>query len=327
VNIKGYINNVNAGCFRNREKDEAHASFSYNMEDLMKSANTTSNRIAHYEFRVPGTVVTNRNMSRTFSFIKSVRDGKVAALNLRDRNAMPFIPLFAEEGEKLESAGRGQRGGLLNVDSSGENMLQNMAQALGRGGASFDSSIIVDVFKRLEQSDLFTKEDIKQYDLLYRSCHPKSKAIFEYLVNWDPTALKEHEFESNQFLLASTANVGTSWWSNDSFAMALKAGMKHYPEELGFLFKKDINVHTACMLVLDRYGEEEAWGVIEKCLDETRHVKMIKMNPMTNLYPFMLAAGGDEAGDLNTLYYLLRWSPEVLYGVRQEDRLDYGLWC
>ena len=41
----------------------------------------------------------------------------------------------------------------------------------------------------------------------------------------------------------------------------------------------------------------------------------------------MLAAAGGEAGDLNTLYLLLRWNPEVLYDVGQEDstRLDYGV--
>jgi len=239
-----------------------------------------------------------------------------AAWQLDGRNSMAFIALLAEEGEKFGVGGEGQRGGLLLKDyPNGGNVLQNLAKAF-----SIDNATSLDALKRLRQNDLLTKEDIRQYNLLWWSCKPKAKETFEYLVDWDPEALKEYKFEGNRFLHAFIGGL----WPIDSFAMVFKFGMKYYPEELGFLFRKNSDGDTACKLVFDEYGKEKAWGVIEKCFDETRDVnKMIKMNPMTNLYPFILAAG-DKTGDVNTLYYLLRRNPEVLFHGGQAGSLDSG---
>ena len=76
--------------------------------------------------------------------------------------------------------------------------------------------------------------DITQYNLLlwyvrYSSCRPGAKETFEYLVDWDPTALKEYQYEGEPFLHYFIRGS----WPIDSFAMVFKAGMKHYPEELG----------------------------------------------------------------------------------------------
>ena len=41
---------------------------------------------------------------------------------------------------------------------------------------------------------------------------------------------------------------------------------------------------------------------------------MVEVNPVTNIYQFILAAAGDRS-ELNTLFYLLRRNPVVLEGV------------
>ena len=228
---------------------------------------------------------------------------QAAAWNFGGRNAMPFIPLLAEEGETLNVGGEGQRGGLLVEDSNGYNVLRFLAEA-----PDVDSTC-VDVFNRLRQSDLLRKEDVRQYDLLFFSCNPASKVMFEYLVDSDPKALKEYRYNGNPLLHGM-----------HSFAMTLKAGMKHYPEELGFLFRKNDAGKTACKLALALYGEKKAWRIINKCFNKTRNVKMFEMNPVTNVYPFMLAAAG-ETSELNTLYYLLRRNPIVLDCVGEMDVL------
>jgi len=228
------------------------------------------------------------------------------------RNAIPFIPLLAEQEQKLNIGGEGQRGGLLVEDANGCNMLQNLALECD------DDSICVDVFKRLRQSDLLKKQDIRQYELFWYSCQSHAKERFEYLVDWDPKALKEYRHYGNPILHANLDNI-------HNFAMVFKFGMKYYPEELGFLFRKNSDGDTACKLVFDEYGKDEAWRMIEKCLEETHDAKIVERNTVTNLYPFILAAAGGEAGDLNTLNYLLRRNPEVFVRVPQEDILDSGV--
>ena len=146
------------------------------------------------------------------------------------RRSDPFIPLLAEEGDKLNIGGEGQRGGLLLAEAEDENGLQNVANCGGHSSEPSSDSRCLDMLKRIRQSDLFNKEDIREYDLLYISCQQTSKERFEYLVDWDPEALKEYQHKGEQFLHANTGEY---------LAMSLKAGLRYYPEELGFLFKKN----------------------------------------------------------------------------------------
>jgi len=98
--------------------------------------------------------------------------------------------------------------------------------------------------------------------------------------------------------------------------MALKAGLKYYPEELGFLLRKNSAGDTAYELIVE--NGDEAWVIIEECLEEIHDEKITEKNAMTNLYPFIVAAAGDTS-ELNTLYYLLRRSAVVLESFRELD--------
>jgi len=111
----------------------------------------------------------------------------------------------------------------------------------------------LDALRRLRGFDLFRKGDIRQYNLLRWSCHPSVKEIFEYLVDWDQKALKEHHEGNNPLFHVIISSSGSSM--TDSFTLMLKAGLKHYPEELGFLFLKNDVGETAFDRACTEYGK------------------------------------------------------------------------
>jgi len=180
--------------------------------------------------------------------------------------------------------------------------------------------------KRLRQSQLLKKENVRQYDLSHQSCDPATRKRFKYLVDWDPEALK---YQGGELFLSAIRWGG----GIDSFTLLLKAELKYYPEEVGFLFQKHYSEEvgflfqkndrgkTAFEMACQQYGKDKAWRAIEKCFEEAHNVTMVERNPATNLYPFMLAADGDTT-ELNTVYYLLRRDPLVLEDIIQEKVRD-----
>ena len=273
-------------------------------------------------------------------------------------SSTPFVPLLAEKGVKLKVGGEGKRGGLLAEDPGADYDNNNVLQILVSAEAdrAYDS-VRLDVLKKLRKSNLLCEEDIQQYDLLDLSCYPKSTKRFEYLVDWDPKALKYFY-------------IRYKYRGFEGFVMALKAGMKHFPEELGFLFHKNGVGKTACELAINRYGKHKTLNVIQELILETashpilHHViqnapqymhdfvtrypyatflrdekhrtlyhvalssgaslrseplllstmsdeKVEEKDPVTDLYPFTIAASA-ETPDLWTVYYLLRRNPAVI---------------
>jgi len=260
-------------------------------------------------------------------------DGQLPILSaVRYKKSTPFVPLFAEEGVKLKVGGEGKRGGLLVVDPSPANAHRlNVLQLLA---------------------------------LLNWSCHPVSNTRFEYLVDWDPEALKDCQNSGYYHIYCAAGG------SIEQFVMALKAGMKHFPEELGFLFHKNRSGKTAYELAFDKHGKDATLKVIQDHIEETashpilhhviqntpqymndfvtrypsavflrdekyrtlHHValssgaslrsepvllstmtdeKVEEKDPVTDLYPFAIAASA-ESPDLWTVYYLLRRNPAVM---------------
>jgi len=74
-------------------------------------------------------------------------------------------------------------------------------------------------------------------------------------------------------------------------------------------------------MACQQYGKDKVWRAIEKCCEEAHNVKMVERSPVTNLYPFMLAAAS-ETTELNTVYYLLRRDPLALEDINQEQLGD-----
>jgi len=54
------------------------------------------------------------------------------------------------------------------------------------------------------------------------------------------------------------------------FCDGFEAGIKHYPEELGLLFRKNRKGSTAYMPAFERRGEVESWKIINESLDEAQ---------------------------------------------------------
>jgi len=285
---------------------------------------------------------------------------------VRNSRSTPFVPLLAEQGVKLKVGGEGKRGGLLVDDPSPLNgQVYNVLQLLVnmQGNIACDS-VNLDVLIKLRESKLLCKEDIQQYDLSYWSCSPTSNKRFEYLVDWDPEALKDCN-NTGYPLIHAAAGSGI-----ELFVMAVKAGMKHFPEELGFLFRKNGDGKTACEVAIDKHGKDETMKIIQDHVPETNnhpilhhviqnapqymndfvtrypsavflrdekhrtlhHValssgaslrseplflstmsdeKVEEKDPVTDLYPFTIAASA-KTPDLWTVYYLLRRNPAVM---------------
>jgi len=103
----------------------------------------------------------------------------------------------------------------------------------------------------------------------------------------------------------------------ESFATAFKAGLKHFPDELGLLCLQDSQDQTPWELAYEVFGEDETCRTIEESLSETLEEKIAEVDPDTNLYPFIIAAAAGVTCNLDTPYFLLRKIPVVFDNVVQ----------
>ena len=82
--------------------------------------------------------------------------------------------------------------------------------------------------------------------MVYRCSHvpvgtPPRTARFEYLAEWDPTSLIFHHSKKGDLCLEWKGNlcvhvaVKMKSYGAACFAMVLQAGLKRYPNELGYL--------------------------------------------------------------------------------------------
>ena len=219
--------------------------------------------------------------------------------NVYNANAISFIPLLAEEGFKLNVGGDGMRGGLLCDDDHIYNVLQSLARArlevpCTDDGHDFDSDCL-NVMKMLCEIDLLKKEDIKEHDLLSHSLRSFSDQRFEYLVDWDPEAFKE----------ICICELPWFFDINRHFEVAFNAGIEYFPQHIGNLAVRYVRGKE------DKDEKDEAWELIENCLEEADPNKILKRNQESNLYPFVTAAEGSRCC-LDMVYYLLRKDPSVL---------------
>jgi len=185
---------------------------------------------------------------------------------IRKDKAVSFIPLLALAGSYVNVGGEGKRGGLLlpvpGTPSTYVNMLQilvNTASPSMHPDESDDAHLRV--LKELRSLKLIQKKDIQDYCLLFHSCYPNARRRFNYLVHWYPKAL-DSSISPNGSSLIHTAILH----SLNSFRMVLKAGMRYYPGNMGFLFKKDINGTTACFSAFLLFGFQNSLECIKECI-------------------------------------------------------------
>ena len=167
--------------------------------------------------------------------------------------------------------------------------------------------MFLDVIKKLRESKLFLKEDVVQYQLLFWSCRPSAKERFDYFVAWDPEALEKTEYNDEPLIHAVINN-----WSIESFVMVINAGMKHYPEHLGFLFRKNSDGKTACELAFEKYGKDETFEVIQECIPADKDKYPILHHAIKRAVFILRIAVSAEIPDLSTIYCLLRCNPSLV---------------
>lgn len=200
--------------------------------------------------------------------------------------------------------------------------------------------------KHLRDLDILQKQDIKDLDLLPHCCKfdgssayrgeklPKraNEDIFNYLVEWDPTALKEmrySDYAKFQRTLLQDVMSDTGYYPTDTVRLVLRAGLKHLPHELGLLLLETRGYASPLSYAFQedtRFETKNAWPLIEECLDEVvlgqEGLKLQEPNPDTKLYPFMTAATDQSCNHVDLVYYLLRKDPSVVshFDISGEER-------
>jgi hypothetical protein len=199
-----------------------------------------------------------------------------------------YIPFLAAQGVKH---GVGQRGGLLVSDPCSEekdNVLQLLACLVNDDeDHETNDSACLNILQRLEQSNLFLKQDIQDYDLLYWSCHPTFKLRFEYFARMNPGRLKQHRYQGKPIFHANIID-DAEFGNVDCFHLFFNNALKYYPNEIGLLFQNDDDGHTAFHYAIENYGKEATFNAIEKCV------------PL------------DGAGNISILHRVVEHAPEFL---------------
>mmetsp|Transcript_1964 Transcript_1964/g.2669 ORF Transcript_1964/g.2669 Transcript_1964/m.2669 type:complete len:412 (+) Transcript_1964:58-1293(+) len=167
------------------------------------------------------------------------------------KRAVSFIPLLAKEGSRLGVGSEGSRGGLLE---HGSNVVLTLAEL-------YDDKKCKKVLEELRDLDLLKKEDIQNFDLLQHFLAEDGCAQrFEVLAALDPDSLITARCSINEGPLLHHYKL-----TENTFEMILKAGMEHFPENLGCLFRK-FKGKTACQNAFDIIGTDEAMRVICRCI-------------------------------------------------------------
>ena len=219
-----------------------------------------------------------------------------------------LVPMIAEISETLNVHGKdNMRGGLLCEDEHGYNVLQILSW---RGGEMRADDICLGILQELRDLDLFKKEDIQQHNLLWELCaHDEGEKRFNYLSNWAPDALKSQRSGGQLLLHLCT-------WLNNirGFEMAFKAGMRHFPRDIGFLWNKNIDGETPYTKACEKYGSENVMGTIDEALQDPDCRRSL-VEVEGEIRPFMFFAA--YASSLDALYFLIRRDPPTL------DFLEY----
>jgi hypothetical protein len=94
-----------------------------------------------------------------------------------------------KESAKHKVGGDNGRGGLLLAGD--RNVMHELVSY--SGDATCDA-VYLNVMKKLRESNLLRKKDIKERGLLYWACNLVTSMRFDYLIDWCPEGLKTHTY-------------------------------------------------------------------------------------------------------------------------------------
>ena len=181
--------------------------------------------------------------------------------------SVPYVPLLAKEGVKHNVGGEDGRGGLLFVYNDGNTTLETLVDGFYDGNPIRDlndchDKACVDAMKELKEENLFTKDDIKNHGLLYKTCDTQgTRQRFDFLCDWCPDGMKNDQYRHLPII-----HSVITYDPIEYFAMFLKAATKHHSIEASLLFQTDNDGTTACERAFKMYGKNETMQVIGNCI-------------------------------------------------------------
>ena len=225
----------------------------------------------------------------------------------------PFILLFVRLAIEFDQFTEELRGGLLCEDNDGDNVLQHLVLSsnlvLGRDHNRIVDETFLKVLIQLRRMGLLKKEDIRTYDLLNRLCLQDyfAEDRFRFLVEWDPTALREAKFFRCLPLHNCNKHNTANHTAVERFRLVFEYGIRYYPKKIGIslLFKKDSYGITPFQIACSNVGYDDTMKAIEDSLRNNT------AGPY-NVVDALITAAIDEHVHLDCVYFLLRREPDVL---------------
>jgi hypothetical protein len=167
------------------------------------------------------------------------------------KKSVHYVPLLAKEGVKHNVGGDNGRGGLADL--------------LRRELVSYAvddtyDEVYLNIMKKMRESNLLRKKDIKDSNLLYWACNQVTQMRFDFLIDWCPEGLKIHTYGGLPIIHAIIDDSCSC--DPVQFSTFLKASLKHYPNDLGLLFQKDSDGQTACERAFKKFEKEETLTAI-----------------------------------------------------------------
>jgi len=192
---------------------------------------------------------------------------------VRRRYAHAFVPLLAELAIELkkEVGGPDKRGGLLIVDTFARKnvtVLEIFVCVGHRKSEKFDVESLENL-KKLKEKGLLDKSDIQNHKLLLRP-NAGCQSRIEYLADLNPQAL-EMSMPRGSHPLWSVISKDIA-----RFKIILKCCVKHYPNEIGFLFTQTGGGDDcACKKAIETYGKEEILAIIQECIPSNKNLPIL----------------------------------------------------
>ena len=248
--------------------------------------------------------------------------------------AIPLIPFLSELGTELGQFREEERGGLLRTCDDGTNVLYNISCTNIKPGSKQDREEVedccLDVIKRLRGKSLFVKEDIQEFNI-FNGLFTVDNGYFaykrfEYLVEWDPIPLAMPCNPENGTWLPIHFSTEEEF-IDEQFIPVLEAGMKYFPEKLGFVFcegtqtlegedsgdEPDVVSGTPFQLACERFGREKVAELVEDCIDGCFAAATIRTESL------LLSIAADDSFHLDGLYTLLRKDPAAVSRLLQNN--------
>ena len=181
-----------------------------------------------------------------------------------NEKAVSFIPMLVKSGIKHEQFPEEMRGGLMIKNREGYNILKCLVCCTSNLGEKdnddddgpteylpTNEEPFLDVIQQLRKMNFLRKEDILEHDMLRTSLsyrkgpsEPnaiKDNTIFRYLVDWNHDEYEKKCRDTGNNILHNTFSLtrdGVPTPIRTSYELALEAGIRYYPTEIGFLFHK-----------------------------------------------------------------------------------------